>query len=453
MSRLIESALAKGLDTKAVVMGVGVLPRTGKTFTDLFPGASAVLVGDDNTWGGVGEEVQASLHEAGVDLEDPIIYPGTPTLFADDTLAGDLQARLSYSSAIPVSLASGSLNDLTKLASYRLGRSYLNVCTAASVDGYTSFGAAITVDGIKSTQECPAPRGIIVPLDIMAAAPRRLTATGYGDLIEKIPAGADWIVADELGLDPIDDYVWSLVQGPLRDALGDPAGLATGDLEAIEKLSEGLVMSGLAMQVFSSSRPASGAGHYFSHQWEMEGYGRAWEPPLSHGFKVGLGTVAMCALYEKVIDLDLTQLDIDARLEHWPTQQVDEARVRALQPNPVICEASVKQSADKFVDFDHARSRLELIRDQWKSIQPRIASQVLPVRVIEQMLRDVGAVHHPAQIHVTLPELRTKYYQAQTIRTRYTILDLLQETGLLNQIVDSLFSPGGYWHSRGENPN
>ena len=47
----------------------------------------------------------------------------------------------------------------------------------------------------------------------------RLTSTGYGDLIEKIPAGADWILADELGVERIDAHVWDLVQGRLRNAL------------------------------------------------------------------------------------------------------------------------------------------------------------------------------------------------------------------------------------------
>jgi len=445
MSALIESALARGLDTRAVVMGVDVLGRAGPLFTELFPGASAVLVADGNTWGAAGEPVRASLEAAGVALDDPVIYPGTPVLFADDAAVADLRTRLALTDAVPVSIASGSLNDITKLASHLTGRSYLNVCTAASVDGYTSFGAAITVDGVKGTQECPAPRGIVVPLDVAAAAPARLTATGYGDLIEKIPAGADWIVADELGVEPIDADVWGLVQNPLRDALGDPAGLARGDLAAITRLSEGLVMSGLAMQVAGSSRPASGAGHYFSHQWEMEGLGRDWDPPLSHGFKVGLGTVAMCALYEKILELDLTTLDIDARLATWPSAADDDARVRALQPVPVIRESAAGQSAAKYIPYAHARARLELIRDRWSAIHTRVAAQVLPARVVEQMLKDVGAVYHPSQIGMDLDKLHRTYYQAQTIRTRYTVLDLLQEVGVLNTLVDGLFAPGGYW--------
>jgi glycerol-1-phosphate dehydrogenase [NAD(P)+] len=181
----------------------------------------------------------------------------------------------------------------------------------------------------------------------------------------------------------------------------------------------------------------------------MEGYGRDWDPPLSHGFKVGLGTVAMCALYEKVLDLDLCDLDIEARLKTWPTPDQDEARVRALQPHPVICEASVIQSSQKHLSASQARSRLELIRNRWKQIRTRIAEQVLPAQVVERSLREVGAVHHPSQIHVSMDELRIKYYQAQTIRTRYTVMDLLHEVGLFSTVVDSLFSPGGYWfHSR-----
>jgi glycerol-1-phosphate dehydrogenase [NAD(P)+] len=431
-------------------MGRNVVDRTGATFAELFPGQTAVIVADGNTWAVAGEAVRASLAAAGVGLDEPIIYPGTPVLFADDRAAEDLRSRLAQTSAIAVSIASGSLNDLTKLASHRVGRSYLNVCTAASVDGYTSFGAAITTNGIKGTQECPAPRGVIVPLDIMAAAPKRLTATGYGDLIEKVPAGADWIIADELGLEPIDEFVWSLVQGPLREALGNPSGLVTGDPAAIERLAEELIMSGLAMQVFASSRPASGGGHYFSHQWEMEGHGRDWDPPLSHGFKVGLGTVAMCALYERVLDLGLDHLDVAARVAHWPVPAADAARVAALQPGAVIRAACLTQSAAKYLTADQARGRLELVRARWGAIRTRVAAQVLPARVVEHMLRTVGAVHHPYQIGVGLDELRTKYFQAQTIRARYTVLDLLQEVGVLNQLVDGLFEPGGYWYERAQ---
>jgi glycerol-1-phosphate dehydrogenase [NAD(P)+] len=76
----------------------------------------------------------------------------------------------------------------------------------------------------------------------------------------------------------------------------------------------------------------------------------------------------------------------------------------------------------------------------------------MPAEEVEDILRRVGAIHHPSQIGVSLDQLREKYFQAQTIRARYTILDTLQEAGVLADVVDRLFAPGGYWHERSLEP-
>ena len=53
-----------------------------------------------------------------------------------------------------------------ELAAHRAGReSYLCVATAASMDGYTAFGASITHEGAKQTFSCPAPRAVVADLD------------------------------------------------------------------------------------------------------------------------------------------------------------------------------------------------------------------------------------------------------------------------------------------------
>ena len=448
----ILTALAGAGQTKAVVMGVGVLDQTGATFAEYLPGKRAVIIADENTWGAAGAGVQESLRAAGVDLDEPVIFPGKPVLFADDAMVIRVRDIIAATDAAAVSVGSGSINDVVKNASDMVGRPYLSVCTAASVDGYTAEGAAITVKGVKSTVTCRAPIAVVAPIDVMAAAPSRLTATGLGDLFEKVPAGADWMVSEALGVEAVDWDVWDLVQGPLQYAIADPDGLRRGDVEAVAALSEGLQMSGLAIQVYGTSRPASGAGHYFSHQWEMEGYGRDWAIPLSHGFKVGLGTLAMCALYEIVLGLDLGAVDVDARLASWPTPEQDRARVEALQPSAIIRESAVRESAEKYLTPDAARRRLETIRRVWPELRFRLAEQLMPAAEVEDILRRVGAIHHPSQIGVSLEQLRTKYFQAQTIRARYTVLDTLQEAGVLKDVVDRLFAPGGYWYERSLEP-
>jgi glycerol-1-phosphate dehydrogenase [NAD(P)+] len=68
------------------------------------------------------------------------------------------------------------------------------------VDGYSSFGAAIrSPEGAKQTYACPAPRAILADLDVMRTAPKWMAASGFADLMAKVPAGADWILAYELG--------------------------------------------------------------------------------------------------------------------------------------------------------------------------------------------------------------------------------------------------------------
>ena len=446
MTKLIDQALERATDTKAIVTGRGVVDRTGDVFTSTFGDAAAcILVADENTWAAAGEQVKASLEAAGVKLLEPYIFPGTPTLYAGYENVEKLREHLQGVDAIACSIASGTLNDITKLASGELGRAYMNVCTAASMDGYAAYGASITRDGFKITRNCPAPAALVADLDIMAAAPKRLTAIGYGDLIEKIPAGADWLVADELGSEAVRENVWDLVQPPLMDALNDPEGLAAGEPEAIGRLAEELILSGLAMQAMQSSRPASGAGHNFSHQWEMEGHGLNWEPPLSHGNKVGLGTVASSAVYDLLADLDVASVDPEKRAAEWLTPEQNDERVAALQPIPAIRDAALAQSRDKYVPVEQAAARVQLIKDHWANVLERVAPQVVPASEIADMLRRVGAPYHPVQIDIDQAKLRKTYYQSQTIRSRYTIMDALFELGLLDEVVDKLFAPGGYW--------
>lgn len=444
-SKLIETALQNANETREIAFGSNVLGETGRIFLSAFPGKKAIVVADENTFAAAGAPVVQSLTDAGVEILDQYIFPGTPTLYAGYTNVEKLREYLRpYEDAVVCSIASGSLNDIAKLASGELGREYMNVCTAASVDGYASFGASISKDGFKTTRNCPAPAALVVDLETMADAPARLTATGYGDLIEKIPAGADWILADELGIEPIDPTIWDLVQDPLPQALAYPEKLVARDPDAVAALAEGNIMSGLAMQAMQSSRPASGAGHQFSHTWEMEGHGLDWDPPLSHGFKVGVGTVASCAIWEEALKLDLENLDVESVMAAAPTDEEVTARVKELV-EPRIYEEAVAHTVKKNLKGEELRERLEAIKAAWPSIKERAQKQLIPAAEVQRRLKEVGAPSSPLDIEIDWDRFRKTHFQAQMIRPRYTVLDLLTDTGQLETVVEKLFSADGYW--------
>ena len=439
----IRAALAEATDTAEVAIGPGALASVAEVVEASAGDRPVQVIADATTWEVAGAAVQRRLEAVGHATQAPYRFPpGALVTATYDNVERVRDARAAHH-AVPVAVGSGSLNDIVKRAAAETGRPYVVVATAASMDGYTAFGAAITRDGYKQTMTCPAPRAVVADLEVLAGAPPAMTASGFGDLLGKVTAGADWMVADALEVEPIDPRVWQLAQGPLRAAIGRPAELAGGDREALARLVEGLVLSGLAMQAHASSRPASGAEHQFSHLWEMEGLGHDRRPPLSHGFKVGVGTVAIAALYERLLDRDLADLDIEGLRRAWPGPEQAEAAVRAAHTTPGLDEAAVAETLAKHADPAALARRLAVLADRWPLLRDRLRAQLLPAARLRELLAAAGAPTRPAELGLTAEAFRDTYRRARMIRRRYTVLDLAAETGTLDELVDELFAPGG----------
>jgi glycerol-1-phosphate dehydrogenase [NAD(P)+] len=444
----IRDALRQATDTAEILIGDDVLGEAPRLFATAFGDRDAVIVADENTFDVAGTAVRSALREGGRTPLDPYVFDGRPTLHADYENIEALTGSLRGHQAIPIAVGSGTVNDIVKRAAHECERPYMNVATAASMDGYTAFGAAITKQGYKQTMTCPAPRAVLADLRILTHAPAKMTSAGYADLLAKITAGADWIVAEALEVEPIDSRAWSLVQDSLRQATARPAQLSAGDPAAMDDLIEGLIMSGLAMQAASSSRPASGAEHQFSHLWEMEGLGQDpadGSPPLSHGFKVGLGTVSIAALYEVVLERDLGDVDVAAVADLWPSWAEVERRVRASHTTPGLDDAAVEETRAKYLEPAELRERLQLLTERWPSLRERLREQLMGADELRAQLHAAACPTTPGEIGLSPERLRDTYRRAQMIRRRFTVLDLLDQTGILEECVQSLFSPGGFW--------
>ncbi len=438
----IETALQRARDTKALEFGEGAMERLPKMLEALFPGKKVVIVADDNTYNAAGRKVCGILDAAGTQMEDSFIFKD-PDLYAEWSYLQLLEAYLKERDAVPVAVGSGVINDLTKLASHHLGRRYVIVGTAASMDGYTAYGASITYEGNKQTFDCPAPLGVVFDPAVAAKAPAGMSASGYADLLAKIPAGADWIISDAVGSEAIDDFAFNLVQKNLRKALSDPAAVADGDVEATGMLADGLIMSGFAMQAISSSRPASGTDHQFSHFWDMEGLcynGRH----VSHGFKVGIGTMVSTACLEFLISKDLTRLDIDACVAAWPTWEAQEAYIRKIfEGKPGHLARGLAESRAKYCGPEEIRCQLNAIVAVWPELRERIREQIIPFDDVKEMLRLVGAPSRPEEIGVSKARLRDTFKCIPFMRNRYTGIDLIYRAGLLDEVTEHIFGRGG----------
>jgi glycerol-1-phosphate dehydrogenase [NAD(P)+] len=443
----LAEALARATDTHQVLVSRGALHAVPDIVRDLFGSRAAVVVADATTYDVAGREVERRLRGAGLAVAPAYVFPASGehggALHANYAHAARLGEVLTQLPAnlVPVAVGAGTVNDLVKLGAHFAGRLYLVVATAASVDGYAAFGAAITRDGYKQTIACPAPRAVVADVDVLAAAPAAMTASGFGDLLGKITAGADWLVADAMGVEAVDAAAWQMVQPATRQVVvqrgTEAERLRQGAPEAVEQLFLALTMSGLAMQAAQSSRPASGAEHQMSHLWEMRGL-RATQGEPSHGFKVAVGTATMAALYERLLALDLDALDVGAQVSAWPSWDAVEADVRRTHPDPQLAQQAVGESRAKYLTGDELGTRLRRLRERWPALRDRLQAQLLPAAEVRRLLRAAGCPSGPAEIGLAPGALPASVLAARQIRRRYTALDLGAEAGVLESLLVSL---------------
>ncbi|MEY2428933.1 MAG: glycerol-phosphate dehydrogenase [Verrucomicrobiota bacterium] len=439
----LAEALASARDTRALEIGSHVLRKSPEVFRRVFGARPAVIVADANTLAAAGRAVSEAFQAASYDLLEPFVF-SDPNLYAENNFVSELESSLKKHEAIPVAVGSGTINDLTKLAAHRLGRPYMSVATAASMDGYTAFGASITHNGSKQTFLCPAPAAVVADIDVISAAPGDMNAWGYTDLIAKVTAGADWILADALGEEAIHPQAWLIAQGRLRELVADPAGVRAGDRKAITLLVEGLMLGGFAMQAAKSSRAASGAEHQFSHLWDMQHHTHNGKVP-SHGFKVGIGTLASCGLYEFLLAQPLETLDVKKCCRKWPGEAASEKTIRSLFGEGELTTVALEEHRAKAVNGVALRAQLEKLRATWPTLKSRLSEQLIPFAELKEKLQAVGAPVEPEQIGISRQRLRDSFLQAYFIRRRFTVLDLAVRAGLLEKSLEQMFGPHGRW--------
>ena len=442
MTPRIENALRNATDTKVFELGENILDRVPAVFSSLFPGRDAVLIVDCNTWRVAGETVFALMRGAGIPTT--VFHIPDEHFHAEWKYIEMVDKVLDDTGAVAVSVGSGVINDLCKLCSYHHGQSYLSVPTAASVDGYSSFGASISYKGLKQTFECPAPVAIVADVEVIATAPAKMTAAGYADLAAKNPCGAEWMIADLFGTEPIIPEAWHMLQDVLDEMLASAEGVAKGDLKAISLLFEGLTLSGFAMQAARSSRPASCTDHLFSHYLDMTGHTYKGELQ-SHGFQVAIGTLTMCAFFDEFLKFDLTKLDVDKCVAAWPSLEEEHARARKIFEGFVDPELGVRSIDVKYADKEGLREQLTKVRDQWPELREKYRRQVYPFEKMQRLFRIVGAPADPSDIGLTRAQLLAIVPYTQLMRHRINLLDLAKRAGIYDELVGMVFGKGGAW--------
>jgi glycerol-1-phosphate dehydrogenase [NAD(P)+] len=317
-----------------------------------------------------------------------------------------------------VAAGAGTVHDITRYICAERGVPFASVPTAASVDGFVSSVAAMTLGGFKVTVPSAAPEFLVADLDVIAEAPAYLAASGLGDVLGKYVSLTDWAIAKAVTGEYHCAYTAALMKQAVDEAAASVEGIAAGERAAFGSLMKALVLSGVAMQLTGNSRPASGAEHHISHCIEL---GPPWLPAVDalHGEKVGVGTVLALKKYRSWIGAKPDEL-VRAVAAWKPYTEA--------QLTPVfghLTESVLKENAACCLEAVAP----EKLAEQWETVQALLAS--LPGEdTVAALLAHVGGKTTLGDLGIDEAQRDKLLTWSPTVRNRLTFMRLLQTLNL-----------------------
>lgn len=199
-----------------------------------------------------------------------------------------------------LSVGTGSVNDVCRLAAARAGRPLAIFATAPSMDGFASAGAPIVDGCFKLTYTAASPRVVMADTRVLAASPAYLKSAGFGDMMGKYVGLADWRVSRLVSGEYYCDAVASLTEEAVRRVVSMADRVTAEDEAAAAALMEALLLTGIGMAFTGNSRPASGTEHTLAHYWECKKLERG-DAPAFHGAEVAVATLEIIRLYKDIV--------------------------------------------------------------------------------------------------------------------------------------------------------
>ncbi|AJH01652.1 L-arabinose utilization protein [Clostridium beijerinckii] len=393
----------------------------------------ALVIADKNTYKAAGNLVQAVLKEDKFNYKE-FIFETEDDLVPDENAVGRLFMQYDKDVDVILTIGSGTLNDLGKFISYRLGISSVIVATAPSMDGFASNGSALIVDNLKTTYEVDVPEAIIGDVNILKDAPMEMILAGFGDIVGKYSALNDWKLSKIINKEYYCDVTVKMVDDSIQKCMDNSEKMVNRDETAIKNLMEALVLTGIAMSFVGNSRPASGSEHHLAHYLEMmflfEG-----KKAVLHGTKVGISTIITTKLREILSEYEINFDEVIKKVKLFDQNQWEENIKRFYgKAAPGIIQLAAK---DKRNSIESRLERINSIRENFNEIRS-VISNIPSSDEIKVILKKVGAAVEPEDVGIGMQTMLDAIVMAKEVRTRYSILSFLGDLDLLDEFSDKI---------------
>ena len=269
--------------------------------------------------------------------------------------------KIPSNTNVLLGIGGGKALDYSKYCAHVLKLPFISVPTSVSNDGFASPNTSLLVNGKRKSVKSSMPYGVVCDIDIISTAPEISLFSGIGDTISKITALWDWKQSFLKGFEDFNDFAGLMAHNSL-DVIYQSHNINIQDKEFKYKMVNSLVLSGIAMEIAGSSRPASGSEHLISH-----GLDTICKKPKPHGLQVGTATYLCSYLqdnnFNAVKDFLIRTKFVDF-MKNNPINKTD--FIEAIKLAPTIKQnyytvLSQEDSFEKSIDFINKDSILKQI--------------------------------------------------------------------------------------------
>ncbi|MDZ5700127.1 iron-containing alcohol dehydrogenase [Chelativorans sp. M5D2P16] len=380
-------------------------------------GKSLIVVSDERTRAALGERVFRALSGRFNVREHVWENPRCTPEGIDELMAATEDAEAL------IAIGSGTISDSVKYGSFTTGREY-SVFATSPMNAYTTPTASIAYDGFKKSITCHSARGVFFDLQVLAGCPRRLVSAAFADVICRTTAQVDWLMSHILFDTPYSETAYVLLAVDEDDMIAEAAGIMSGDFDALAKLTRVSAIMGLGTSFTGTTHVGSMAEHMISHYIDM--FAGAAHPGTSHGEQVGVATLTMSALQNRILGADRPP-------ELRPTV-IPEAELRR-RFGDQTAETMIEQTARKALDEKTAAALNARLEKEWAEIAGRLRAVMRPTAQLRDAMRTAGCQLTGRDLGLEPEFYRDAVRYSRYIRDRFSMLDVAGDSGQLEEFA------------------
>ncbi len=387
----------------------------------LHKGKSIAVVSDPFTHDALGKRIYKALAADGQNVSE---YVWKQPMCSEDGVEHIRNATRNCD--VRIAVGSGTVNDTVKYASFLDNRDY-SVFATSPMNAYTTGTASVSFGGFKKSISCRGAQGVFFDLSVLAQCPQALISAAFADVICRTTSQTDWLLSHILFDTPYSDTPYTLLAYDEQDMINNASNMLSGNLTALGMLTRISAIMGLGTQFTQTTHSGSMAEHMISHYIDM--FAGDKHPKSSHGEQVGVATITMSHIQNKVLHSETppimrpTQLNQQKMLDRF---------------GPKLAENMMTESRKKALDQKKAETLNNRFDSDWHAIREKLLAISLPFEKLDSAMAEAGCQRTATELKLDTDFYREAVSGARFIRDRFSMLDIVDDSTGLQEFLDSM---------------